>query len=173
VVANGGIYKWNDGRKNWDTMTAVFDYGPLNDPAKGFQVIYSSRMTNSAGGVKELYFSNGGTLNLDKNEITSEGGLTEKLAAEMDMKANLLPTVSLTKAAAAASTAADTGTDDMTVANVRNWLECIRSRKTTNAHIEAGYSHSVALCMNVAAIQTGQRITFDDAKQQVVVGGHS
>ncbi len=35
-----------------------------------------------------------------------------------------------------------------------------------NAHIEAGYSHSVALCMTVAAIQSGERI-FDDAKQQV------
>ena len=172
VVANGGIYKWNDGRKNWDTMTAVFDYGPLDDPSKGFQVIYSSRMTNATGGVKELYFSNGGTLDLDKNEITSEGGLTERLAAEMDMKANLLPTVALTKASAA-STAADTGADDMTVANVRNWLECVRSRKATNANIDAGYSHSIALCMNVAAIQTGQRITFDNAKQQVVVGGHS
>jgi predicted dehydrogenase len=173
VVANGGIYKWNDGRKNWDTMTAVFDYGPLDDPSKGFQVIYSSRMTNATGGVKELYFSNGGTLDLDKNEITSEGGLTEKLAAEMDMKANLLSTVSLTKSSATTSTAADTGADDMTVANVRNWLECVRSRKTTNANVDAGYSHSIALCMNVAAIQTGQRITFDDAKQQVVVGGHS
>jgi len=173
VVANGGIYKWNDGRKNWDTMTAVFDYGPLDDPAKGFQVIYSSRMTNSAGGIKELYFSNGGTLDLDKNQVTSEGGLTEKLGAEMGMKANLLSTVSLTQTATAASTAADTGADDMTVANVRNWLECIRSRKTTNANIDAGYSHSIALCMNVAAIQTGQRITFDDAKQQVVVGVHS
>jgi predicted dehydrogenase len=173
VVANGGVYKWHDGRKNWDTMTAVFDYGPLDDRNKGFQVIYSSRMTNSAGGIKELYFSNGGTMDLDKNAITSEGGLTEKYAAEMDMKANLLPTASLTKSAAAASTAADTGADDMTVANVRNWLECIRSRKTTNAHIDAGYSHSIALCMNVAAIQTGQRITFDDAKQQVIVGGRS
>lgn len=30
-------------------MTAVFDYGPLDDDAKGFQVVYSSRMTNSAG----------------------------------------------------------------------------------------------------------------------------
>jgi len=90
----------------------------------------------------------------------------------MDMKANLLPTVSLTKSSAAATTAADTGADDMTVANVRNWLECVRSRKTTNANIDAGYSHSIALCMNVAAIQTGQRITFDDAKQQVVIGGH-
>src|SRR4029077_16445626 len=171
VVANGGIYKWNDGRQNWDTMTAVFDYGPLNDPSKGFQVVYSSRMTNSAGGIKELYFSNGGTLDLAKNEITSEGGLTQKLAAEMDLQANLLPTVSLTKSVAAASTAADTGADAMTVANIRNWLECIRSRKTTNAQIDAGYSHSIALCMNIAAIQTGQRITFDDAKQQVVIGG--
>jgi predicted dehydrogenase len=173
VVANGGIYLWQDGRKNWDTMTAVFDYGPLDDATKGFQVIYSSRMTNSAGGVKELYYSNGGTMDLDKNQVSSEGGLSEKLAGEMDMKANLLPAVSLTQASSAATTAADTGADDMTVANVRNWLECIRSRKTTNAHIEAGYSHSVALCMTIAAIQTGQRITFDDAKQQVVVGGRS
>jgi predicted dehydrogenase len=170
VVANGGIYRWHDGRKNWDTMTAVFDYGPLDDPTRGFQVIYSSRMTNSAGGVKELYYSNGGTMDLDKKQITSEGGLTEKLAGEMDMKANLLPAVSLTQADSAATTATNAD-DDMTVDNVRNWLECIRSRKTTNANIEAGYSHSVALCMTIAAIQTGQRITFDDAKQQVVVGG--
>jgi len=33
VVANGGIYMWKDGRKNWDTMTAVFDYGPEDDLA--------------------------------------------------------------------------------------------------------------------------------------------
>jgi predicted dehydrogenase len=173
VVANGGIYKWHDGRKNWDTMTAVFDYGPLDDPNKGFQVVYSSRMTNSAGGVKELYFSNGGTMDLDKNQVTSEGGLTERMASEMDMKGNLLPMVSLNQAASTATTGADTGADDMTVANVRNWLECVRSRKTTNANIDAGYSHSVALCMTIAAIQTGQRIMFDDAKQQVIVGGHS
>ena len=52
VVANGGVYLWKDGRRNWDTMTAVFDYGPLDDASKGFQVVYSSRMTNSAGGTK-------------------------------------------------------------------------------------------------------------------------
>lgn len=173
VVANGGIYLWHDGRKNWDTMTAVFDYGPLDNVSKGFQVIYSSRMTNSAGGVKELYYSNGGTMDLDKNQITSEGGLTAQFASEMDMKPNLLPTVSLAQPAPATTTGADTGTDDATVANVRNWLECIRSRKTTNAHIDAGYSHSVALCMTIAAIKTGQRITFDDAKQHVLVSSHS
>ena len=173
VVANGGIYHWEDGRKNWDTMTAVFDYGPLNDLSKGFQVVYSSRMTNSAGDVKELYRSNGGTLDLDKNQITSEGGLTEKYAAEMNMKANLLPVISLTQTSAEATVSADTGADDMTVANVRNWLESVRARKKPNADIEAGYSHSVALCMTIAAIQTGQRVGFDDTKQEVVVGGRA
>ncbi len=171
VVANGGIYAWHDGRENWDTMTAVFDYGPLDNPAKGFQVVYSSRMTNSAGGVKELYYSNGGTMDLDKDRVNSDGGLTENFAAEMGMKANLLANASLGESASAASNTADTGDDAMTVANVRNWLECVRSRKTTNANIEAGYSHAIALCMTIAAIQSGERVTFDDAKQAVVVGG--
>lgn len=171
VVANGGVYAWHDGRENWDTMTAVFDYGPLDNPAKGFQVVYSSRMTNSAGGIKELYYSTGGTMDLDKDRVDSAGGLTEKAAAEMGMKANLLPSVSLSEVSTATSTAADTGADDMTVANVRNWLECVRSRKTTNASIDAGFSHSIALCMTIAAIQTGQRVTFDDASQAVVIGG--
>ncbi len=169
VVANGGIYVWKDGRRNWDTMTAVFDYGPLKDPAKGFQVVYSSRQTNSAGGTKELYYSNGGTLDLDKNRVTPDGGLREREAKAMGMAANLLPQVTLVDTAAKMETAADTGADESTSANVRNWMECVRSRKKPNADIEAGYSHSVALCMTIAAIQTGRRVTFDDAKQDVVV----
>jgi hypothetical protein len=48
-------------------------------------------------------------------------------------------------------------------------MECVRSRKTPNADIDAGYGHSVALCMTVAALQTGQRVTFDDAGQDVVI----
>jgi predicted dehydrogenase len=170
VVANGGVYHWKDGRKNWDTMTAVFDYGPLDDPSKGFQVIYSSRMTNSAGGVKEIYYSNGGMLDMDKQCVNSEGGMTAKAAAEMGMKQNLLGDYSLTDTLMKAETSANTGNDPMTSANMRNWMECVRSRKTPNASIQAGYSHSVALCMNIAAIQTGQRVTFDDKSQQVMAG---
>ena len=171
VVANGGIYLWKDGRQNWDTMTAVFDYGPLNDPTKGFQVQYSSRFTNSAGGVKELYYSNGGMIDMDKQRVTPEGGLRAKDAASMGLKENLLPSFSLVENAQSVSTAADMKGDPQTSANMRNWMECVRSRKTPNASIEAGYSHSVALCMNVAAIQTGEKVTFDDKTQQVMAGG--
>ncbi len=170
VVANGGIYAWHDGRKNWDTMTAVFDYGSLQEGSKGFQVVYSSRQTNSAGGTKELYYSNAGTLDLEKRRVTSDGGLEERHARDMGMKPNLLQQISLAEAAANVETGADTGDDDASTANVRNWMECVRSRKKPSADIEAGYCHSVALCMTIAAIQTGQRVTFDDAKQEVVAG---
>jgi len=169
VVANGGIYLWHDGRKNWDTMTAVFDYGPLDNASKGFQVVYSSRMTNEAGEVKELYYSNGGTLDLDKKTVSPEGGLTKQYADEMGMQPNLLPKISLLDSAPKIATSADTGGDPDTSANVRNWMECVRSRETPNASIDAGYQHSVALCMTIAAIQTGRRVTFDDAKQEVIV----
>jgi predicted dehydrogenase len=171
VVANGGIYLWKDGRQNWDTMTAVFDYGPLDDPSKGFQVQYSSRFTNSAGGVKELYYSNGGMIDMDKQRVTPEGGLQARDAEVMGLKSKLLPSVSLVENAESVSSGADTGGDPQTSANMRNWMECVRSRKTPNASIEAGYSHSIALCMNVAAIQTGEKVTFDEKTQQVIAGG--
>jgi predicted dehydrogenase len=170
-VANGGIYLWKDGRKNWDTMTAVFDYGPLDDLTKGFQVQYTSRFTNAAGGVKELYYSNGGMIDMDKQTVTPAGGLTAKMGAEMKMEANMLPSFSLVDKVEHMGTDADTHADPQTSANMRNWMECVRSRKTPNASIEAGYSHSIALCMNVAAIQTGQKVTFDDKTQQVMAGG--
>ena len=171
VVANGGIYQWHDGRQNFDTMTAVFDYGPLNDMTKGFQVVYSSRFSNSAGGVKEFYYSNGGMLNLDTNKITADGGLRQKEADEMQLPANQLGEMSLADPVAKTpvATSANTGADILTSAHMRNWMECVRSRETPHASVQAGYNHSTAICMTIAAIQTGQRVTFDDKNQKVIV----
>ncbi|HEY8971113.1 MAG TPA: Gfo/Idh/MocA family oxidoreductase [Puia sp.] len=171
VSANGGIYAWKDGRRNADTLTAVFDYGPLNDPSSGFQVLFTSRQTNAAGDVKEIYYSNGGTLNLDTNKISPEGGLTAKYAGAMNMQANLLPEMSLSEMAAKVSTDASTGKDPLTTAHMRNWMECVRSRKQPNAPIEAGYNHSIAVIMANAAYRTGQRVTFDETTQEVMAGG--
>ncbi|HRQ48899.1 MAG TPA: Gfo/Idh/MocA family oxidoreductase [Agriterribacter sp.] len=171
VAVNGGIYAWKDGRKNADTLTAVFDYGPLNDPATGFQVIFSSRMTNATGDVKEIYYSNGGTLNLDTNQISPEGGLKENHAKAMGMNANLLPAMSLNDMATKVTTDADTGSDDLTLSHVRNWMECVRSRRQPNAPIEAGYNHAIAVIMSNAAYRTGQKVTFNEKTQEVMAGG--
>jgi predicted dehydrogenase len=169
VVANGGIYQWKDGRRNWDTITAVFDYGPQNDPTSGFQVSFQSRMHNGDERPAELYFSNGGELNLITNKISSKGGLEKRFADQMGMQPNLLPEISLEQVEVVAS--ANTGGDKLTSAHMRNWLECIRSRKTPNAPAEAGFNHSIATIMTNAAARTGQRATYDPKTREVMAGG--
>lgn len=171
VVANGGIYQWKDGRRNWDTTTAVFDYGKPNDPNNGFQVVFTSRMHNGDENPAEIYYSNGGEMNLNTNTVSPKGGLTAKAAAEMNMKANLLPELKLTELAEKVAASANTGGDKLTSAHMRNWMECVRSRKETNAPVEAGYYHSIANIMTNASARTGQKATFDEATQEVMVGG--
>jgi predicted dehydrogenase len=170
VAANGGIYQWKDGRTNFDTLTAVFDYGPIDDASRGFQVTYTSRNSNSAGGTREIYYSNGGELNLDTGHVSSNGGLSEQLADEMGMKPNLLDSFKL-GGDGPATTGANTGADAMTSAHMLNWLECLRSRKETHAPVEAGYQHSIACIMANAAARTGERVTFDPKTQEVMAGG--
>jgi len=169
VAANGGIYQWKDGRTNADTLTAVFDYGPADDPKKGFQVVYTSRFSNAAGGTKELYYSNAGMLNLDSNMVTPEGGLQAQEAAAMNLPPNQLESFKLPEVTVV--TGANTSGDPLTSAHMRNWMECVRSRKQTLAPVEAGFNHAVACAMANAAYRTGMRTTFDDKTLEVMAGG--
>ncbi|MCX6318994.1 MAG: Gfo/Idh/MocA family oxidoreductase [Bacteroidetes bacterium] len=171
VVANGGIYKWKDGRKNWDTTTAVFDYGPANDGGDAFQVVFTSRMHNGDEQPAEIYYSNGGELNLITNTVSPRGGLTERFASAMNMQPNLLPEMNLVEKAAPVVASANTGADILTSNHMRNFLECMRNRKQPNAPVEAGYYHSIATIMTNAAVHTGMKVTFDEKKQEVLAGG--
>ena len=171
VTANGGIYMWKDGRRNWDTITAVFDYGPTNDSTTGFQVVFGSRMHNGEDKPGEIYYSNGGELNLITNKVSPKGGLRANYAEAMNMKPNLLPELNLTDRIVKVESGANTGGDELTTAHVKNWMECIRSRKQTNAPVEAGYYHSIANIMTNAAARTGEKVTFDEKTQEVMAGG--
>jgi hypothetical protein len=51
-------------------------------------------------------------------------------------------------------------------------MECIKSRKQPNAPVEAGYNHSIANIMCTASLHTGQKVTFDEASQEVMAGGN-
>ena len=173
VVAGGGIYMWNDGRKNADTLTAILEYGPVNDPdpTKRFQVNYTSRFSNSAGGVKEIYYSNGGELNLDTNKVTPNGGLTKAHAEkypQFGLHENMLAEFTLADDSVKTDTDANMGVDAMTTAHMRNWMECIRSRKEPHAPIEAGYNHSVASLMVTESLHRGRKVVFDEKKQEII-----
>jgi predicted dehydrogenase len=171
VVANGGVYFWKDGRKNWDTMTAVFDYGPENDLSSGFQVTFQSRMHNGEDKPKEIYYSNGGELNLNTNMVSPSGGLRENHAKAMNMQANLLPEISLADSSVQTVASANTGGDVTTSNHMRNWMESVRDKKQSNAPVEAGYMHSIACIMTTAASRTGEKATFDEKTQEVMAGG--
>lgn len=159
AVANGGIYAWRDGRENADTFTSVFEYGPDDNPAKGFQVVFSSRQTNAARGNVEKYYSALGAIDLCAGTVSNEGVEGAKLETKKLSESEV------------AATAANTGAGNMEVAHMRNWMECVRSRRQPNAPVEAGYSHAVALIMANAALRTGLKATFDKAERKVLAGG--
>lgn len=53
-------------------------------------------------------------------------------------------------------------------AHIRNFLECIRSRKDPNATVEMGQYTSVVLAMAVDSLRAGRRMRWDAAKRAIV-----
>jgi len=51
-----------------------------------------------------------------------------------------------------------------------NWLQCLRTRQTPNASIDAGYQHAVACLMAVRSYDTGKRMTYDPATREIKEG---
>ena len=54
--------------------------------------------------------------------------------------------------------------------HMKNWLECLRSRKQPLAPIDAGYAHSVAVIMADEALIRGKRMVYDAAKRAIREG---
>lgn len=181
VTAAGGVYQWRDGRTNADTLTAVLDYGPLDDRAKGFQVVASARLGHAAGGTRELYYSNGGELDLLTGQAGPRGGLDASAARAMGLPANEVTERSLrpepkegssgSDAAGPDAPAVPAAVDSSTAAHVRNWLECVRARREPAAPVETGYQQAIACIMVNAAARTGERASFDTSAQEVLAGG--
>jgi hypothetical protein len=128
-------------------------------------------MHNGDDNPSEIYYSNGGELNLITNKVSPKGGMRANYAAAMKMQANLLPELSLTDMVVKVESGANTGGDALTTAHIKNWMDCIRSRKTPNAPVEAGYNHSIATIMTNAAVHTGAKVTFDEATQEIMANG--
>jgi hypothetical protein len=51
---------------------------------------------------------------------------------------------------------------------MKNWLDCLRSRKTPNADVLSGYAHSVASMMAARAERTGRRVYWDRRGEEIV-----
>ena len=137
VVAHGGTYVWKDGRENGDTFHALLEY------PKGFLVSYETKFGNSAGD-HALFYGTRGTFDLNAWKATGDGAPKDD-RIEGEIVIEPLP-----------------GENHM-----KNWLDCMRSRKTPNADVVAGYSHSIATIMATRALDSGEKVFYDPAKQQI------
>jgi hypothetical protein len=59
--------------------------------------------------------------------------------------------------------------ESATRAHIRNFLECIRSRKDPNATVEMGQQTSVVLAMALEALRIGRRVKWNAAARKTEV----
>ncbi len=144
-VAQGGTFTWKDqGFTCPDHCEATWIY------PEGFLVHYSTNFGNSSGSVQKIY-GDLGTI-----DFTNRKGPTYSSAGAI--KPSKLPKV-------------DTPVEPVEIPDhFLDWLQCLRTRKTTNAPIEAGYYHSVPVIMGTRAMDTGKRQIFDPQQREIREG---
>jgi len=57
--------------------------------------------------------------------------------------------------------------DSATRAHIRNFLECVQSRKDPNAPVEAGQAANIVLCMAMQSLRQGRRLKWNPASRTV------
>lgn len=142
-VSLGGTYVWKDEHKFTcpDHVQALWEY------PEGFMVSYSTNFGNGSGNSFNI-FGDEGTLDMvswTSPVLSAEGG--GKRSGKIRGK----------------NPVEDIPQPD----HFLNWLQCIRSRQTCNADIEAGYQHAVACLMAVEAFDTGKRTIYDRQKREI------
>jgi hypothetical protein len=51
--------------------------------------------------------------------------------------------------------------------HIRNFMECIRSRKEPNAPVEAGQATNIVLCMSLDSLRAGRRLKWNAGERKV------
>ena len=145
-VCLGGTFTWND--KNHftcpDHVQALWTY------PEGFMVSYSTNFGNGSGNSFKIFGDQGtlDMLNWNSPILSAEGGSKNKGVIR------------------GKKPVPETSRPD----HFLDWLQCLRTRKTPNASIEAGYQHAVACLMGVRSFDTGQRMIYNKQTREICPG---
>lgn len=86
----------------------------------------------------------------------------------LGVKANQLPERTLVERAKAGGGDNELRVEQAVTAHMRNWMECVRSKRRTVADLETGYNHSVAPWMAMTALHGGKRVIFDTQTKEII-----
>jgi len=146
AVCLGGTYVWNDKHKFTcpDHVQALWEY------PEGFLVSYATNFGNSSDKCFRIHGDQGvmDLVHWTRPVLTAEGGFKNRGVIR--------------------------GTKPVEPVehpdHFLDWLQCLRTRKTPNASIDAGYQHAVACLMAVRSYDTGTRQIYDAAKREIRAG---
>jgi len=146
-VCLGGTFTWKDENKFTcpDHVQALWIY------PEGFMVSYSTNFGNGSGNSFKIFGDVGvlDMVNWNAPILSAEGANSNKkgpIRGKKPVEEVQCPDHFL------------------------NWLQCLRTRKTPNASIDAGYQHAVAVIMAMQSYDTGQRMTYDQEKREILPG---
>lgn len=146
AVCLGGSLTWQDEHHFTcpDSVQAQWIY------PEGFLVSYSSNFGNGSGNSFKIFGDQAALdlVNWDTPVLTTDGINEEKAAKSEDKPVEPIPRPD----------------------HFLNWLECLRTRQTPHAPIDAGYQHAVAVIMAMRAYDTGHRQIYDPDKREIREG---
>jgi len=145
-VCLGGTFTWKDEHKFTcpDHVQALWIY------PEGFMVSYSTNFGNGSGNSFKI-FGDQGVLDMvtwTEPMLSAEGG-GKRMGQIRGQKR----------------------VDDVAHPDhFLDWLQCLRTRGTPNASIDAGYQHAVAVIMAMQSFDTGKRTVYDVQKREIREG---
>ena len=146
-VCLGGTFTWKD-EHNFtcpDHVQALWTY------PEGFMVSYSTNFGNGSGNSFKIFGDQGvlDMVNWNAPFLTAEGANSRKkgpIRGKNPVKEVERPEHFL------------------------DWLQCLRTRKTPNASIDAGYQHAVAVIMAMQSYDEGRRMLYDPEAREIRPG---
>lgn len=173
VMASGGNYGLKDFRETPDTLEVVFDY---DRPQGAFQHVYSLRLSNAYAGWGPSIVTAAGpfsglpirsgvqlfganrTLHVDERHV-------RLLPADEDPHEAELRYLTMSAATEPASQPA-TAIDPATLAHVRQFARCVRTRQEPSAPVESGVGSTLTCQAATISYQLGRRIYIDPKTQE-------
>ena len=170
VMCMGENLVWKDGRKNADTLHCLVEY------PEGFIYSYANHFGNKYPGSFRILGLNGTIVGGRSGyRLTGEGGGEPPTAenVEAEKKDGDDPTytrrVNRNRIEGERIIEPRGGTPGRS-GNMRNFLECVRSRshRNLNADILSGYAAAVVCIMTERSQVTGKRVYWDATREEIV-----
>jgi predicted dehydrogenase len=138
AVAAGGVYHYLDGRTAPDTISVALEY-PEN-----WTATFEATLAPGANGAGMTFFGTNGRLEI------ARGGFTFTPAGRGAQPVKVKATV------------------EQTVEHVRNFLDCVKSRKTPNGDVYVGHRSAQASHLGNIACTQKRRLKFDPVEEQIL-----